>query len=78
MQPGKYRLATASDGSRAYRAGNLEIVLRRAMPALCTARADDLKHFFLGGLGSASEAHCPARLGPGGAFLLLAASLGRV
>jgi hypothetical protein len=35
-------------------------------------RADDLKHrcTFPRGLGSASEAHCPARLGPGGAFLL--------
>ena len=36
------------------------------MPALCTARADDVNPR---GSGSASEAHCPARLGPGGAFL---------
>jgi hypothetical protein len=46
-----------------------------AQPVACphyeTTRADDLKHrcTFARGLGSASEAHSPARHGPGGAFL---------
>jgi hypothetical protein len=40
------------------------------MPALWPTSADDLKHrwTFPRGLGSASEAYCPTRLGPGGAF----------
>jgi hypothetical protein len=43
------------------------------MPALWPTRADDAKHlytFLSSGLGSASEAHGPARLGPGGAFFV--------
>jgi len=40
-----------------------------AISALWPTCADDLKHFPRG-LGSASEAYCPARLGPGGAFFV--------
>ena len=63
-------------GSRLDHARQRQLEIRCVRHARIVAtRAGDPKHRCTSprGLGSASEAHCPARLGPGGAFFVAVA-----